>query len=100
MPKYNNSNIIFSAFKVSDRFCSFGSNWDNKVATSDFVGNTETNSNYQSIDITEILSNSKTGKLTLSEGYVLKSHTKNTGFSVIATADSYYTPQIFEINYK
>ena len=33
MPKYNKNNVELSAFRVAARFCSFGSNWDNKIGS-------------------------------------------------------------------
>ncbi len=100
IPKLNRSNVEFSAFKVSARFCSFGSNWNNKVNKGAPVSDSTTHNGYQSIDLASLFIDPQTQTVTKSEGLILKPKIKENGFSVIATGDSYYAPQIFEINYK
>lgn len=99
IPKYNFPNIELSAFKVSARFCSFGSNWENKIASSSTIAETQITDKYQNLDITNLFVD-KNGYLTHFEGLILKPQVKKSGFSAIATGDSYYSPQIFEINFK
>ena len=100
LPNHNRADVDLKAFKVSARFCSFGSNWDNKIPAEGAVSDSATIDGYQNIDITSLLSDTKTGRLVSSEGLILKTTVKGSGFSVISTGDSYYAPQIFEINYK
>lgn len=100
LPKFNRANVELSAFQVSARFCSFGSNWDNKIAASVAVSDSVTGNGYQDIDITGLLADPRTGMLTRSEGIILKSRVKGSGFSAIATGDSYYAPQIYEIHFR
>jgi hypothetical protein len=100
LPKLNQSNVELSAFKVSARFCSFGSTWDNKIAEGAPVSDSLIGTGYQSIDITSLFVEPRTRTLTRSEGMIFKSQIKNSGFSVIATSDSYLAPQILEINYR
>ncbi len=99
LPRHNRANVRLSAFKVSARFCSFGSNWNNKVPSSTFVSNSDLINAYQSFDVTGLFANPANGALSKSEGLILKSYVKGSGFSAVSTADSYYSPQIIEINY-
>ena len=100
MPKFNQSKVEFSAYKVSARFCSFGSNWDNKIPGETPVSDSSSKSGYQSLDFTSLLVDGRTKTITKSEGLILKPKIKGSGFSVIATGDSYLAPQIMEINFR
>ena len=100
IPSHNKGLYELSAFNISSRFCSFGSNWDNKIAQASFVSDTYTHNGYKSIDITSLLTHPQTHTIIRSEGLILKPAVKASGFSAIATGDSYYTPQIFEINFR
>lgn len=100
LPKYNMHNVELSAFQVSARFCSFGSNWNNKIAGGNSVSHSVIANGYQSIDVTALISDSRTKSITRSEGLILKSKVKGSGFSAIATGDSYFAPQILEINFR
>lgn len=100
MPKLNQSNVELSAYKVSARFCSFGSTWDNKIPGETPVSDSSSKSGYQSLDFTSLLVDGRTKTITKSEGLILKPKIKGTGFSVIATGDSYLAPQIMEINFR
>lgn len=97
-PKYSSQGIVVDAFKVKSRFCSFGSNWSNKIPTSGFVAEALEQNEYYDIDLTHHLTNGS-GKILYSEGIILKPRDKN-GFLTIATGDSYFKPQIFEVNFK
>ena len=100
MPKFNQSNVELSAYKVSARFCSFGSTWDNKIPGETPVSDSSSKSGYQSLDFTSLLVDSRTKTITKSEGLILKPKVKGLGFSAIATGDSYLAPQIMEINFR
>ena len=100
MPKYNKSNMELSAFRVVARFCSFGSNWDNKVEGGTAIATSTVSDGYYSIDLTNLMIDPRTKTITRSEGLILKPKVKGSGFSVIATADSSYSPQILEVNYR
>lgn len=100
MAKLNQSNVELSAFKVSARFCSFGSTWDNKIAEGAPVSDSLIGTGYQSIDITSLFVEPRTRTLSKSEGLILKSKSKGNDFSVIATADSCWAPLIVEIKYR
>ena len=100
IPKLNHSKAKICTYRVAARFCSFGSNWDNKIASTTFISDAYSNSGYQNIDLTSLLVDSRTGIITKTEGLILKPQIKGNGFSAIATADSYLAPQIIEINFK
>lgn len=100
IPKLNHSTVAFRAFRVAARFCSFGSTWDNKTAGDVPVSDSVSLGGYQSIDITSLLVDQRTRTIQRSEGLILKSKVKDSGFSAVATGDSYYAPQILEINFR
>lgn len=100
MPKHNSTNLDLVCYRVSARFCSFGSNWNNKIPAANPVSNSFASENYQSIDITEIITNPNTKFLVPTDGFILKPKNKGSEFSVVSTGDSYYSPQILEINFK
>lgn len=100
IPKLNLGDVELSAFKATSRFCSFGSIWDNKISSGTLVSDSQTLGRYQSLDITSLLVDTRTRTISRSEGLILKSKIKGSGFSVIATGDSCYAPQIMEINYR
>lgn len=99
MPKFDNNKVKFRAYKVAARFCSFGSNWENRIAGEIPISDSFFNSDYQSIDLTSLLIDQHTKTFTKSEGLILKPQKKGAGFSAVSTADSYLAPQIIEINY-
>ena len=99
IPKYNNTELKLRAYKVFARFCSFGSNWENRMGADDPVADSVTHNGYESIDITTLLTD-KNGNLINTEGVIIKPKENKNMFSVIATADSHYKPQILEISYK
>ena len=99
LPRYNNAPAELRSYGVAARFCSFGSNWNNKVASSGILSDTTAKRHYHSLDITSLLTNAA-GYLKRSEGFILKPRGKEDAPVAIATGDSYYAPQIFEINYR
>lgn len=100
MPKHNRANIEISAYRVSARFCSFGSTWGNKISASTFVSDSKIHGRYQSLDLTALLSDSNQRYIVNSDGMILRAKSKGSGFSVVSTGDSYCFPQILEVNYK
>lgn len=100
LPQYNQTRVGISAYNIESRFCSFGSNWENKTAISSIINDSNKTFNYHALDITNLFSESRTKFFHPSEGLILKSKEKGAGFAVIPTGDSCYAPQILEINYK
>lgn len=100
IPQHNGSNVELSAFRVPARFCSFGSTWENKIMVSNLLSTSTINNNYYTLDITELFSEPKTHRFIKTDGFILRTSIKGSGFAAISTGDSYHSPQIFEINYN
>ena len=100
IPKLNRNNTELCVFNVASRFCSFGSNWDNKIADSAWIADSVSNGRYQSLDLTTLLVDQRTGNLKRSEGFILKPKHRQAEFSAITTADSSFAPQILEIQFR
>lgn len=99
MPRFNRSRVVLSASGVAYRFCSFGSNWQNKVSASSEIGDAALSDKYHSIDLTKIVTNQDSGLLVQTGGIIFKSKRKNSGFTAVSTGDNFYSPQIIEINH-
>ena len=100
LPTYNSSPIALSAYKVSSRFCSFGSNWKNKVAGGGVVCDALQVAEYESIDLTPLVVDQRTTMIKKTEGIILSAKEKSGGFVAISTGDSCFRPQILEIDYR
>lgn len=99
LPRLNRSMVELTASKVSARFCSFGSTWDNKIAAVSSIADSQITELYIDLDLMPIVTD-KYGRLVRGEGFILKAKKKESGCSVIATGDSYFASQILEINYR
>ena len=100
LPTYNYPPLRLEAHRLPMRFCSFGSIWENKIEALETISHSLKNSNYRDVDLTGLLADARTGIPTSNDGILLKPSRKEDGFLVIATGDSYYAPQIYEINYN
>ena len=100
IPKLDKSCISLSAYKVSERFCSFGSNWSNKVPEDKFISYSRNSNCYYSIDITDYFVSQDSRKLACNEGLIIRADNTYGNFTVLSTSDSSFAPQIFEINYN
>lgn len=99
LPKLNTGSGELTSSKVAARFCSFGSTWDNKIAEAFTFNESQITDHYIDLNLMPLLAD-KQGRLQRGEGFILKAKKKNAGFSVIATGDNYFAPQILEINYR
>lgn len=99
IPKLNSDAVELTASQVSNRFCSFGSTWNNKIAETSSLDNLQMTEHYVNLNLMSVLTD-RQGRLSRGEGFILKAKRENEGFSVIATGDNYLTPQILEINYR
>lgn len=99
LPRLNRSAVELIASKVSARFCSFGSTWDNKIAEASVIADSLITDHYIDLNMMPILADGF-GRLVQGEGFILKAKKKDSGFAVITTADNYFAPQILEINYR
>jgi len=98
MPKLNKSMININAYKVSERFCSFGSTWDNKKTESNCINHSYGSDRYIIVDITNAIVHEKSKQISATNGIILKP-TKKNDFVAITTGDSCFLPQIIAINY-
>ena len=98
IPKLSNNDLDVVAYKVSERFCSFGSNWNNKKSESNYVNRSGSTDRYVVIDITSALIHEKSKQVIATNGLILKPAKKN-DFVSITTGDSCFLPQILAINY-
>lgn len=89
-----------SAHGISARFCSFGSTWENRIPQSAHESDSQESVSYIDLNITHLLKEQNTGFIKRSEGLILRTKVKDSGFFAIATGDSYYAPQILEINFR
>ena len=80
------------------RFCSFGSNWENKMPFTEFGAKYEKCGSYFVFDLSKYLLN-KHGRFKENTGIVLYSAAPD-GVSILSTADNYDRPQIVEIQYE
>lgn len=99
LPKLSRSDVPLTAYRVARRFCSFGSTWDNRIDMAGSIANSTAAPGYQSLDLTNLIRDPVTQTITPLEGLILRTAVKGSGFSAVATGDSYYTPQILEINF-
>ena len=99
IPKLNKEFIGATAYKLPSRFCSFGSTWQNKIAAMSAAAVATADADFMHLDLTNLLTD-KHKRLSATEGFILKPQHPLKGFCVISTGDSYYAPQILEINFK
>lgn len=98
LPRFGGS-CAFSAFGVSARFCSFGSNWENKIQEAEELTDASAGGAYQDLDITRVITDDAEF-LKRFEGLILRPKYKNSGFSAVSTGDSCFAPQIMEVNFR
>ena len=98
IPKLSKNTFDVDAYRVSERFCSFGSNWDNKKSESNLVNRSFCDENYVVIDITNSLIHEKSKQIIATNGLIIKP-TKKNDFVAVTTGDSCLLPQIIAINY-
>ena len=99
VPYYMVSGNHFHLFTPFKRFCSFGANWTNKIQSSDIHIKSSIQNGFLIFDLSPHLL-TKTGHLKENEGIVVKPNINNESFSIVATADNYFTPQILEFKLK
>lgn len=99
LPVLNSNRERLSAFRVASRFCSFGSNWTNKIRSGLYLGDVEFRSDVVALDITPLIRDEATHRLSRSNGMILRPKGIGGGFVALSTGDSFYMPQILEINY-
>ncbi len=96
IPMLNPAGGRLTACRAAQRFCSFGSRWDNKVEAAGPEILSTQQAGYHSLDITRRMTDPNQ-YLTQTEGLILRSC--GPGCSIVATGDSCYAPQILEIRF-
>ena len=96
IPQLNHSNCLLTIHRVSARFCSFGSNWENKISITDLLTESVASDGYYHIDITKLIRDNKKK----SENYVIRAKDLYGKPVVISTGDSFFKPQILEVKFK
>ena len=96
IPKLNNSNCLLTIHHISARFCSFGSNWKNKISITDPLTESVISNGYYHLDITNLIRDIKKK----SENYVIRAKDLNSKPAIISTGDSFFKPQILEVKFK
>lgn len=86
---------LLSANRISKRFCSFGSNWENKISVTDELTESIFSSGYYHLDMTNVISSGKGGN----QNFVLRAKSFQNKPVVVSTGDSFYRPQILEVKY-
>ena len=98
MPSFG-GNCALSASGLTARFCSFGSNWENKVQEAEEITDAVSTGGYLSFNVTRFITD-RTRFLKPFDGFILKPKGRGNGFSAIFTGDSNFAPQILEINFR
>lgn len=98
VPKICGSASVAS-FTLRNRFCSFGSSWNNRAPFLTRGSAMIMSENFLSTEITHLFVDDS-GRPEIPAGIVLRPHGSSKSFSGIFTADSFLSPQIIEINYK
>ena len=94
--KLNCSDCLLTIHRISTRFCSFGSNWKNKISITDPLTESVASNGYYHFDITNLIRDIKKK----SENYVIRAKDLNSKPAVISTGDSFFKPQILEVTFK
>ena len=98
VPRFNSSSTSLDVFELSNRFCSFGSYWSNKVQVGDKKRTVITHDDYVCIDITDLYTNR--GRLHESPDMVIiPTHIGAHDYKAISTGDSYSAPPIICVKY-
>ena len=98
IPRFTNSSFALDTFELSNRFCSFGSTWSNKVAKENRHDAVKINSRYACVDLTQHYTNR--GLLTEAAGVVITpTRASELGYQAISTGDSYIMPPILCVKY-
>ena len=95
VPQLGYNTTPITVHRISERFCSFGSNWENKIAVKDTVATSSESNGYYHLDLTKLLGNFRKK----SENFVIRGNATNKPV-IISTGDSFYSPQILEVKYQ
>ena len=97
IPKLSIGSIKMRVGTVKERFCSFGSTWNNKVENERKIITAHESDRYYSIDISDKLIGVTTGDTIFFPGIILGSKGGINESTIISTGDCCSFPQILEI---
>jgi len=100
LPIHGRQNLMLNAHQVTLRFCSFGSSWENKVSYTQLSEISKAAGNYNIVDISKFLIQPQSNSLMQTDGIIIRPYQRGDGFCAVSTGDSYYRPQILEVNYS
>ncbi len=95
IPQAGCSQHPLTVHRIAARFCSFGSDWGNRIAVSDPIAESTASDGYYHFDLTRGLHNLERR----SENFVIRAKTPDRP-AVIPTGDSFFMPQILEVTYS
>lgn len=98
-PTWDAGDTVICAYALETRFCSFGSNWENKKTPTILKAVAQRVLRYQKIDVTDMVTQ-RNQWFELNQGWVLKRGGGESSFSSVATGDSFFNPLILEIKYN
>lgn len=98
-PRIRTDATTLEAYCLFNRFCSFGSNWSNKISVSDVCDQVSFKNEYVCVDLTQQYV--QRGLLNEAFGFVLVPKTDGINrYQTIFTGDCYLSPPILSIHYK
>ncbi len=100
LPRWNNADGEIEVSAPTTRFCSFGSNWENKIGQTAVTVSAIPKGNYLTVDITKLVTDTSEKCLIPTEGLILKPRAKDGSFVTVSTGDNYTLPQILEVQYE
>lgn len=96
IPKLDGHDSLLSVYSAAERFCSFGSNWENKIPLSHHMTDSSISNEYHHLDITKLLEyiDKKTVNL------VIKAKEPESKPCIVSTGDSFFKPPILEVKFR
>lgn len=100
LPRWNNTEEEVSVSSPQKRFCSFGSNWENRIGQTTQATTATLQGKYLTVDTTKLFTDISGNYLLQTEGLILKTKKRNSLPVAISTGDNYTLPQILEVQYE
>ena len=96
IPQLGKESSTLSVFRIAERFCSFETNWQNKIAIAAPITESSVSNRYYHLDITELFSNFEEPL----NNFVIRAKNGTNKPVIIPTGDNFYTPQILEVQFQ
>lgn len=85
-----------AAHRIARRFCSFGSQWNNKIPQTEFYSASVVQPPFQAIEVTDLLTSPSSFA---TDGLVLRQGIREKNFTAVATGDQQTHPPILELQF-